>query len=109
MELQGGLHDQVLDFVKDKLLYIEAAEMLNSLVKVCYKIKTENKLSCCPGCKHYKTAGTQCRSIHCKKFLSSVKCKICLRSFVKFGNHKCVKRDLETTTNDDNSRDFCIL
>ena len=108
MERQG-IHEQILDFVNDKLNYLEASEILNSLVKISNKIKTDNKLSRCSGCKDYKIAGTQCRAISCKKFMSNVKCPRCLRSFVKHGNHKCVKRHLDPNKDVEIPHDFYIL
>ena len=108
MEPQG-IHEQLLDFLNDKLQYLEPAEILNNLVQISNKIKRDNKLSRCSGCKQYKIAGTQCRSICCKKFMTNVKCPECLRSFVKNGNHKCVKSQSYPNKNAEISRDFYIL
>ena len=89
---QPTLYEQFLSFTRDKLLYYESRNVLQSLTKLINIIKQEHKLTICAHCKTYKNAGAQCINTRCSKFMINVKCTNCERSFVKVGNHKCIKK-----------------
>ena len=91
MEISTNYEAQINDYIQDSYEFVDPINLVNSVYNVFCKLKDQNRLTQCSGCKRFKHAGTKCRNETCAKYNATEKCKICKRGFVKQGNHKCLQ------------------
>ena len=109
--VHSTLHKELIEFSREKLLYIDPATFTNTLFKVFAIIKSESKVTRCPKCKLFKNAGAQCRNQDCTRFMEYVECEHCKKRFVKLGHHKCKEKRVSSTnkTLNDTTQSFLDL